>query len=182
MTITRPAPSEFAQFYAGYVGKIPDSGPVGALQDQIGELEKLRGLPEDKSNYRYADGKWSVKELIGHVSDAERVFSYRLTRIARGDKTPLAGFDENAWARTAPHAHRKIGDVVDEMIAVRRSTLALIQSLDQPALDNIGVANNNPVSARAVCWIMAGHCRHHLDILGERYGVKYATEGTHASE
>lgn len=173
ITITRPAQSEFAQFYAGYVGKISDSGPVAALQDQIAELEKLRTMSEEQGNFRYADGKWTVKELLGHVADAERVFSYRLTRIARGDKTPLAGFDENAWAKTAPHARRKVGDVIDEMIAVRRSTLALIGSLDQPALDHTGVANNNPVSARALCWIMAGHSRHHLDILGERYAVKY---------
>jgi hypothetical protein len=172
MTITRPAPTEFAQFYAGYIGKIPDSGPVGALQDQIGELEQLRALSEDQGNHRYADGKWTVKELIGHVSDAERVFSYRLTRIARGDKTPLAGFDENAWAKTAPHGRRKVGDVVDELIAIRRATLALINSLDQVTLDNTGVANNNPVSARAICWILAGHSRHHLDILRERYAVK----------
>lgn len=172
MTITRPDPSEFASFYAGYIGKVPDSGPVAELQEQIGRLEKLRALPEDKANYAYADGKWTVKELIGHVADAERVFSYRLTRIARGDSTPLAGFDENAWAKTAPHRHRRIADVVDELIAIRRSTLALVESLDESSIGNKGIANNNPVSARAVCWIIAGHGKHHLDILGERYGVK----------
>ena len=172
MTINRPASSEFASFYSGYIGKVPDSGPVTELTAQIGRLESLRGLPEDKANYAYADGKWTVKELIGHVADAERVFSYRLTRIARGDNTPLAGFDENAWARTAPHRNRRIADVVDEMIAIRRSTLALIDSLDESSIGNTGVANNNPVSARAVCWIIAGHSKHHLDILQDRYGVK----------
>jgi hypothetical protein len=172
MTITRPQPSEFAQFYAGYIGKVPDSGPVGQLTDQISELEQLRALPEDKGNHAYADGKWTVKEVIGHLADAERVFSYRLTRIARGDQTPLAGFDENAWAITAPHGKRKMSSVVDEMIAVRRSTLALIESLDDTTIGNSGVANNNPVSARAICWILAGHTRHHLDILAERYGVR----------
>jgi uncharacterized damage-inducible protein DinB len=173
MTITRPQPSEFAQFYAGYIGRVPDSGPVGMLEDQISVLEKVGALPDDLGNRRYADGKWSVKEVLGHLSDAERVFSYRLTRIARGDSTPLAGFDENAWAKTAPHGRRHLSDVVNELIAVRRSTLALIHSLDQPMLENIGVANNNPVSARAICWILAGHSQHHLNILGERYGVKY---------
>jgi len=101
------------------------------------------------------------------------VFSYRLTRIARGDSTPLAGFDENAWAKAAPHGRRRLADVVKELIAVRRSTLALIDSLEPPMLDNVGIANNNPVSARAICWILAGHSEHHLTILGERYGVKY---------
>lgn len=171
MTINRPDSSEFAQFYAGYVAKVPDSGPVSTLKDQIAELERLKSLPEDKANYRYAADKWTVKEVIGHLADAERVFSYRLTRIARGDKTPLAGFDENAWAQTAPHGRRPIGAVVDEMIAVRRSTLALMESLDEAAVANSGVANNNPVTGRAICWIVAGHTRHHLDVLHERYGI-----------
>ena len=173
MTIKRPDQSEFAPFYAGYIGKVPDSGPGPLMKEQIADLEKLRALPEDKANYAYAAGKWTVKDLIGHLSDAERVFSYRLTRIARGDKTPLSGFDENAWAKSAPHGKRRISDVVDEMIAVRRATLALVDSLDETTVSNVGLANNNSVSARAICWIMAGHAKHHLDILAERYGVKY---------
>jgi hypothetical protein len=171
MTINRPDNSEFAAFYAGYVGKVPDSGPLTLLQEQIAQFEQLKLLPEDKADYAYADGKWTVKEVIGHLADAERVFSYRLTRIARGDQTPLAGFDENAWAKTAPHAKRPIGSVANEMIAIRRSTLALVESLDDSSIGHTGVANNNPVSARAICWIMAGHAQHHLDILRERYGV-----------
>ena len=173
MTMTRPQPSEFAQFYAGYIGSVPDSGPVALMTEQIGTLERLKSLPEDQGNYAYADGKWSVKEVIGHLADAERVFSYRLTRIARGDQTPLAGFDENAWAKAAPHRRHKLADVVEELIAVRRSTLALMHSLDESSIGNTVVANNNPVSARAICWILAGHTKHHLDVLGERYGVKY---------
>jgi uncharacterized damage-inducible protein DinB len=173
MTIARPQTSEFAPFYAGYVGKVPDSGPVGLMNAQIAAFEALRALPEDKSNYAYAEGKWTVKEVIGHLADGERVFSYRLLRIARGDQTPLAGFDENTWARTAPHARRKMSSVVDEMVAVRRSTLALIDSLEESSIGNTGVANNTPVSARAICWILAGHSAHHLGILAERYGVKY---------
>jgi uncharacterized damage-inducible protein DinB len=171
MTIKRPDQSEFAPFYAGYIAKVPDSGPGLLMKEQIGELDKLRALPEDKANHGYAAGKWTVKELIGHVADAERVFSYRLTRIARGDKTPLSGFDENAWAKTAPHGKRRMTEVIDEMIAVRRATLALVDSLDDSTIANVGLANNNSVSARAICWIIAGHTKHHLDILRERYGV-----------
>jgi hypothetical protein len=171
MTLHRPASTEFAPFYAGYISQVPDSGPVRLLEEQIGRLEKLKSLPEDKGNHAYADGKWTVKEVIGHLADAERVFSYRLTRIARGDQTPLAGFDENAWAKTAPHRKRPVTKVAEEMIAVRRSTLALIDSLDERAIANTVVANNNPVSARAICWILAGHTEHHLGILAERYGV-----------
>jgi uncharacterized damage-inducible protein DinB len=171
MTINRPDASEFAPFYAGYVGKVPDSGPVGELTRQIGALEKLKLLPEDKANSAYAAGKWTVKEVIGHCADAERVFSYRLTRVARGDKTPLAGFDENAWAKTAPHQRRPLAAIVDEMIAVRRSTLALIDSLDETAIANSTSANNKDITGRALCWIIAGHARHHLDVLTERYGI-----------
>jgi hypothetical protein len=173
MTIARPETSEFAPFYAGYIGKVPDSGPVGLLKDQIKQLEALRSLPEDKSNFAYADGKWTVKEVIGHLADGERVFSYRLVRIARGDQTPLAGFDENAWAKTAPHPRRQMSSVVDELIAIRRATLALLDSLDDTSIGNSGVANNNPVTARAICWIIAGHTQHHLDVLRERYAVSF---------
>lgn len=173
MTMTRPAATEFAHFYAGYVAQVPDSGPVSDLQAQISQLESLRGMTEEQGNYRYADGKWSVKELVGHISDAERVFTYRLTRIVRGDKTPLPGFDENAWAAAAPHARRSVRAVVDELIAVRRSTLALLDSIEEATLDNTSLSNNNPVSARAICWILAGHSRHHLNVLAEKYGVKY---------
>jgi hypothetical protein len=171
MTINRPDASEFAPFYAGYVAGVPDTGPAAELHAQIGALEKLKSLPEDKANHAYAAGKWTVKEVIGHCADAERVFSYRLTRIARGDKTPLAGFDENAWAKTAPHRKRPFTAVVDELIAVRRSTLALLDSLDETAIANSTSANDKEVTGRALCWIIAGHCRHHLDVLRERYGI-----------
>ncbi len=173
MTIARPAQIEFAPFYAGYVAKVSDHGPLALMKDQIAVFEKLRGLAEAKGDHRYADGKWSVKELIGHMADTERVFSYRLVRIARADKTPLAGFDENAWAAVAPHGKRRLADVVEELIAVRRSTIALVESLDETAVANTGVANNNPVTGRAICWIIPGHAQHHLGILAERYGVGY---------
>ena len=169
MIIARPAASEFNPFYAGYVGKVSD--PVALLKEQIAAFEKLRGLAVTVGDHRYAEGKWSVKELIGHMADTERVFSYRLVRIARGDKAPLAGFDENAWAAVAPHGKRRLADVVDELIAVRRSTIALVESLDDTAIANAGVANNAPVTGRAICWIIPGHAQHHLGILGERYGV-----------
>jgi len=171
MTIPRPAETEFAPFYAGYIAKVGDRGPLAFLIAQIAEIERLRGLAEAKGDHRYAEGKWSVKELLGHLADAERVFSYRLLRIARADKTPLAGFDENAWAQVAPHGRRTLAEVVDDLLAVRRATITLVESLDDTALGNVGVANNAPVSARAICWIMAGHAQHHLGILTERYGV-----------
>lgn len=172
MTIACPAETEFAPFYAGYVATVGDRGPLAFLNAQIAELQRIRGLGDVKGDHRYAEGKWSVKELLGHLADAERVFAYRLLRIARADKTPLAGFDENAWAEVAPHARRTLAEVVDDLIAVRRATITLVESLDDTALGNVGVANNHPVSARAICWIVAGHAQHHLGILAERYGVQ----------
>lgn len=171
MTIAQPQATEFSSFYSGYVAKVPAGGPVALLRDQIGMFEKLGALKDADGDHRYAEGKWSVKELVGHVADAERVFSYRLVRIARGDKTPLAGFDENAWAAAAPHASRRLSDVASELVAIRRSTLALIDSLDEAALSNTTLANNAAVSARALCWIMPGHAQHHLDVLSERYRI-----------
>ena len=160
--IARPNADEFASFYAGYIGKVPAAGPVATLEAQRPAIEALASLPDEKATYRYADGKWSVKEVLGHVADAERVFSYRLLRIARSDTTPLAGFDENQWATVAPYDRRPVGAVVKELLAVRESTLALIESLDAEAMDRQTLANNKAVSARALCWILAGHCQHHL--------------------
>jgi uncharacterized damage-inducible protein DinB len=171
MTITQPHPREFNPFYAGYVGKVPATGPVALMTDQIAAFEKFRALSDTQGNHRYADGKWTVKEVLGHMSDAERVFGYRLLRIARHDQTPLAGFDENAWAAVAPHGTRRLPAVVDELVAVRRSTLALIETLTEAELSGTALANNNPVSGRALCWIIPGHAQHHLDVLRDRYSV-----------
>ena len=169
--IARPTAEEFAPFYAGYIASVPAAGPVAALEAQRAAIQTLAKLSEEKGTHRYADGKWSVKEVIGHLADAERVFGYRLLRIARADSTPLAGFDENAWAGIAPFNARPVADVVKELLAVREATLALIASLDEAALTRQAVANGKAVSGRALCWILAGHTQHHLGILHERYGL-----------
>ncbi len=174
MTIAKPSAEEFASFYTGYIEKVPAAGPVTLLKAQRGAIKALGAVLEHTATHRYADGKWSVKEVLGHVSDAERVFAYRLLRIARADSTPLAGFDENAWAGVAPHHHRPMADVVHDLLAVREATLTLVHSLDAEALARQTMANNRPVSGRALVWILAGHTQHHLGILHERYGVAAA--------
>ncbi len=171
MTIPKPQEGEYPKFYAGYVGKVPVSGPVALLETQQPAIAKLGALDEERGGYRYAEGKWTVKEVLGHMADTERVFAYRLLRIARGDQTPLAGFDENAWAVTAPHAHRAIKEIAEEMSAVRAASLALCHSLDATAIAHQGTANNAAITARALTWILAGHAEHHLGILRERYGL-----------
>ena len=172
--IARPTADEFAPFYAGYIDKVPATGPVAALEAQRHDIEALEGLPENTATYRYAEGKWSVKEVLGHLADAERVFGYRLLRVARADSTPLAGFDENAWAAIAPLHARPVAEVAAELLAVRGATLALVRSLDEAALLRPAVANGKSVSGRALCWILAGHSQHHLHILRERYGIAHA--------
>jgi uncharacterized damage-inducible protein DinB len=169
--IARPAAEEFASFYAGYIGKVPASGPLAALEAQREVIGALASISEPAGRHRYAEGKWSVNEVLGHLADAERVFGYRLLRIARADSTPLAGFDENAWATVAPYDARPAADVVKELLAVREATLALIRSLDETALTRQAIANGKPVSGRALVWILAGHTQHHLGILHERYGL-----------
>jgi uncharacterized damage-inducible protein DinB len=173
VTIPRPADTEFAPFYAGYVDQVAAAGgPVPMLEAQAQVFEHLAAQPENIGDHCYAEGKWSVKELVGHMADTERVFAYRLLRIARHDPTPLSGFDENAWAASAPHARRALEDVSAEMIAVRAATMPLIYSLDATTLAMAGTANGKSITARALCWILTGHAEHHLGILRTRYGVK----------
>jgi DinB superfamily len=175
MTIERPQPAEFNEFYAGYIGKVPASGPQALLEGQVKIFEKLRGISEEDAGYRYAEGKWCVKELVGHMADTERLFSYRLLHIVRGDNAPLAGMDENAWNAAAPHARRAMRDVAAEMIVVRLATVALVGSIDAGAMARAGVANNFPISARALCWILPGHAQHHLDVMRDRYNITAAS-------
>ncbi|HEX6162917.1 MAG TPA: DinB family protein [Vicinamibacterales bacterium] len=174
MIFDRPQPSEFNEFYAGYIAKVPASGPLGLLRAQMAAFEQLRHLSDEQARYRYAEGKWSIKELVGHMADTERLFSYRLLHVLRSDPAPLAGMDEKAWTAAAPHANRRVDDIADEMSAVRRATIALVESTEPAALARSGVANNFPITARALCWILPGHAQHHLDVLRDRYNITFA--------
>lgn len=172
MTIAPPQPSEFNEYYGRYIGKVPPSGPLAPLKAQLAQFEKLGQLPDTDAGYRYADGKWSVKEVLGHIADVERLFSFRLLHIARGDQAPLPGMDEKVWSGHAPHASRPISDIAQEMILLRGATIALVESLDEAAVARAGVASGFPVTARALCWILPGHAEHHLEVLKERYRIR----------
>ena len=174
MTIARPQGSEFNEYYGRYIDQVPASGPVAMLTDQIARFQALRELSDQQGAYRYAADKWTVKDVIGHMADTERLFSYRLLHVARNDQAPLPGMDEKVWSASAPHASRPVREVVDEMIAVRRATIALVQSLDAAALSRAGVASGFQVSARALAWILPGHAAHHLQVLRERYNITAA--------
>lgn len=170
--LTRPADTEYAPFYASYVALVPDGDVIELLRRQGREaIAMLGGLSEDRSSFRYAEGKWSVREVAGHLSDSERVFTYRALTFARADATPLPPFDENAWAATSNAASRSMRDLVEEMTAVRASTLAMFRGFSDAEWERWGTASSKRVTVRALAYIVAGHEKHHLNILRERYGV-----------
>jgi uncharacterized damage-inducible protein DinB len=170
MTQVRPQSDEYAISFKKYVDVVPDGELVAILESQLKDWQRLLApLRDEAGDFRYAPGKWSIKEVLGHVSDAERVFSYRLLRIARGDKTPLPGFEQDDYIKTANSSSRRLMDLREEFEVVRRSSLALVSSLDEEALRRTGTASGNPVSARAMVFVIAGHDRHHWQVLREKY-------------
>jgi hypothetical protein len=172
LVIDPPAADEYADFHKGYIAAVsaePDA--VALLERQQHHIETLRRLTPDHAGYRYAEGKWTIRSVIGHLSDTERILSYRLLRIARGDETPLPGFDESSYAAQSNADRRTLSDLVDELWAVRVATLSLVRSLDPSHLARRGVVNNWNVSVRGLAFVIAGHFQHHMTILRERYGV-----------
>src|SRR5687767_9825906 len=174
MTIAPPQRSEFNEYYARYIGTVPPSGPLASLNVQLAVFDKLGQLSDRDAGFCYAEGKWSVREVLGHMADVERLFSFRLLHIARGDQAPLPGMDEKVWSANAPHDRRPIAQIAQEMLALRRATIALVQSLDDTAVARAGVASGFPVTARALCWILPGHAQHHLNVLRDRYNLTVA--------
>lgn len=170
--LTPPQQDEYAAFYGRYIATLAGADLRQVLADQPETVRTAcAGLSEAGALHRYADGKWSVKEVVGHISDTERVFAYRALRIARGDATPLAAFDENLYVAAAGFDRRSMGDLVDEFEAVRRQTLALLAGLDAPAWERVGTASEKRISVRALFYTIAGHARHHLRILASSYGL-----------
>ncbi|MBI2406993.1 MAG: DinB family protein [Gemmatimonadetes bacterium] len=168
----RPGADEFAPHYSGYVAGVPDGDVTRALATQgDAMIARLKGLTEEQAAAAYAPGKWTIKEVICHISDAERIFAYRALRIARGDATPLAPFDEDAYAATCEANSRPLDTLLGECAAVRGATLELFRWLPESAWTRRGIASSKEISVRALAWIAAGHAGHHDRILKERYGV-----------
>ncbi len=168
--LSRPAQSEFAPYYGTYVNAMPDGDVVAALADQGEEtFALLSALSEQDASFRYAPDKWTIRDLVQHLADSERVFAYRALRFARGDETPLPGFDQEPYAQAAKADRRPLGELAAELRDIRRTTLALIRSFDEEMLGRSGVASGNLMSVRALVWVIAGHERHHLTVLRERY-------------
>jgi uncharacterized damage-inducible protein DinB len=171
LLIARPAPDEFAPYYARYIDLVPDD-LLRALRENGEETRRrLSSLTDAKADFRYAPGKWSVKEVVGHITDAERIFTYRALRFARADETPLPGFDENSYVEESRFSERALSSLLDEFRVARAASIAFFENLDETAWNRAGLANDVRMSVRAIAFAIAGHELHHRKILVERYGV-----------
>ncbi len=166
----RPEAGEYAEYYGKYIEKVPGTDALGILESQRLQMAQLfAGRSERDGNFRYAPGKWTVKEVLGHVTDTERIFTYRALRIARGDHTPLPGFEQDDFVKNGGFAARTLADLVEEFGAVRGASITLFRSFDDDAWSRGGVASEKQVTVRALAFITAGHQIHHRMILEEQY-------------
>ena len=168
----RPLPTEYAPAHQAYVDLVPEEDILPAIQAQSTQTQKLLAtLDETRGLYRYAEGKWSVKEVLGHLADAERVIGYRALAIARGETQPLPSFDEEEYVRTASFDTWKLGDLSEYYALVRRATIVFFRNLPEEAWMRTGTANDFAVTVRGLAWVIVGHERHHLNVLREKYRI-----------
>jgi len=166
----RPQAGEYGSYYQRYIDLATEDDVVAALDAQSHETAALLGgISEQQASHRYEPGKWSIKQLVGHVGDSERIFAYRALRIARGDTTPLPGFEQEPYVANAASDDRSMSDLAEELAAVRKANVMMLRALPAEAWGRVGTASDNPISVRALAFIMLGHERHHMRILRERY-------------
>jgi hypothetical protein len=166
----RPDLTRVPEYYHGYINKVKEDDLLTALKNSRENLiSLLRSIPAEKFDYRYADGKWTVKEVVQHIIDADRVFTYRALRFARKDNTPLPGFNENLFAENAKAGKRNWNDLIDEFESLSKATVMMFASFDTEQLESAGLSNNNSVYVLALGFICAGHTNHHRQIIEERY-------------
>lgn len=171
--ISRPNRTEYAEFYANYISKVPDGDLLNFLELQTGDFDGLvNDLSDVQATQPPAPGKWSVKQVLGHLCDTERVMSYRILRFARGDRTELEGFEQDDYVAAAGSNDRSTTDLLAELRSVRGATLAFLRSLTDDASIRSGIANGNPVTVRALSYIIAGHAQHHLELLRQQLARK----------
>ncbi|WKZ48025.1 MAG: DinB family protein [Anaerolineales bacterium] len=169
--LTSPPSTEYAEFYAGYVQRAQARGDViAALPKQIDEIKSALGnLTDEQALFRDAPKEWSIKEVVGHLNDVERVFSYRLLRVSRNDATPLAGFEQDDYVREAGFDKHPLKDLIEEFEHLRRANILAIQNMSAEAALRVGAASGYPVSARALIYMLVGHVDHHMESLNEKY-------------
>jgi uncharacterized damage-inducible protein DinB len=170
--LTRPERNEYSDFHADYVARVPEGNVIDVLEKQSKELQAfLKTLSEEQAEKVQAPGKWSIKQVVGHLCDGERVLAYRAMRIARGDQTPLAGYEQDDYVRESNANERKLADLAAEHEAVRRATIALFKSMPEQAWLRRGTANNAELSVRALAYITAGHEHRHLELMKKQLSV-----------
>jgi hypothetical protein len=169
----RPDDSEYAEYYRPYVALVPDVNVVDFLTQQLASATHiLQGIDEGDADFRYAEGKWSIKEVVGHLCDSERVFGCRALRFARGDDTPLPGFDQDRYVASAQFERRILHSLAEELYNLRKANIRLFRSLSDAELSLLGTANDARVTVRALMYIIAGHAEHHVNVIKERYLVE----------
>lgn len=170
MTPRKVQENESNEYFRGYINLVETEDIVAALNNQLTDIEQFfREWPEDKWDHAYAEGKWTIKELLIHMMDAERILAYRALRIARNDATALPGFDQDEFAPFMNAANRSAESIMSEYRAVRMATIALIENLDDAALSRIGTASDAPASPLAMAFVIAGHEIHHMNVVREKY-------------
>lgn len=168
----RPTPDEHLPYFSRYITLVPGDDIVAVLAEQVAPLQaSLRSLPGERAGFRYGPGKWSVREVVGHLIDTERVFGFRALWCARGATDPLPSFEQDDFVRTAGHDQYHIAELVDEFVALRESHVLMFRQMSPAAWTRLGTVGGGALSARAAAWIMAGHVLHHTALLRERYGV-----------
>ena len=166
----RPDPSEYAPYYARYVSLVPDGDILDLLERQLGDtVHLLGGVSEERAEHRYLADKWSIKQVVGHIVDTERIFAYRGLCFARGDVGPFPGFEQESYAAHGDYARRTLRDLVGELVHVRRGNVMMFRGMSDEALARRGIASGVGWTVRAIPWIMAGHERHHVGVLREKY-------------
>ena len=168
--MTRPESIEYDPYYERYISLIGGDDPAAPLEAQPAQLrELLGGQSEDRGSHVYAEGKWTIKEVLSHVIDGERIFAYRALRISRGDETPIEGFEQDGYIENSHANERSFADLLDEFELLRRANMSQFRMLREADWSRTGTANNVSISVRALAFIMAGHVAHHVNILRERY-------------
>jgi uncharacterized damage-inducible protein DinB len=171
--VGRPEPGEYDEYYERYISRVPEGDILNTLDAQRRQmLLLLSGRDEADGDFRYAPGKWTAGEVLGHVCDTERIFAYRALRIARGDQTPIEGFEQDDYVKNGPFGREPLSEIIEDYIAVRRASLTLLRNLDETAWMRRGIANKKEVTVRALAYLIAGHELHHRRILEEKYFAK----------
>jgi hypothetical protein len=168
----RPAKNEYDSYYERYISLVPDEDVLIALDQQLAEtMILLRSLSDQHGSFRYEPHKWSVKEVLGHMIDTERIMAYRALRVARNDRTPIEGFEQDDYVKNGGFDNRSVSNLAREFEQVRRTTISLFRNLEPAAWERRGIANNVEISVRALAYIIAGHELHHKNGLKEKYGL-----------